>query len=110
MLTASVSQLKNGLSSYLRRVKAGHTVLVMDRKTPVARIVPLSDNTGMSPGSSLEDQPRIERLLADGLATRERNMGAREALEQLGGSWPAGRGLLDALIDDRDADFRQGHR
>ena len=110
MLTASVSQVKNGLSAYLRRVKAGETVLIMDRKTPVARIVPLSDRTGLSPASSLDDQARIERLIADGVATRESDVGASEALRELNESWPAGHGLLSALLDDRDADYREGRR
>ena len=110
MLTASVSQVKNGLSAYLRRVKAGETVLITDRKTPVARIVPLSDRTGLSPASSLDDQARIERLIADGVATREHDVGASEALRELNESWPAGHGLLSALLDDRDADYREGRR
>ena len=86
-------------------------MLVMDRKTPVARIVPLSDRTDRSPVSSLDDdRARIERLMADGVAIRERNMGALEVLKELGASWPAGHGLLEALLDNRKVDYREGHR
>ena len=35
-----ISELKAHLSEYLRHVRRGHTVEVMDRETPVAKIVP----------------------------------------------------------------------
>ena len=110
MLTATISQVRNGLSAYLRRVKAGETVLILDRKTPVARIVPLT-NRAVSPSpSSHEDLARIERLIVEGVATRESDAGALEALRELGESWPAGRGLLGALLDDREDEYREGLR
>ena len=40
MKYANVSELKAKLSEHLRRVEAGETVVVLDRKRPVARIVP----------------------------------------------------------------------
>lgn len=36
-----IAELKSRLSAYLRRVKRGETVTVMDRDTPVAQLVPL---------------------------------------------------------------------
>lgn len=42
MRTVSIADLKNRLSSYLREVREGEELLVRDRRTPVARIVPLS--------------------------------------------------------------------
>jgi prevent-host-death family protein len=38
--SVGVRELRNGLSSYLRRVRRGETMLVTDRGRPVARIVP----------------------------------------------------------------------
>jgi prevent-host-death family protein len=35
-----ISELKAHLSEYLRHVRRGHTVEVLDRETPVARIIP----------------------------------------------------------------------
>jgi len=35
-----VAELKARLSEYLRRVRRGHAVTVLDRDTPIARIVP----------------------------------------------------------------------
>ena len=37
-----MAELKNNLSRYLDHVRAGGSVLVMDRDQPVARLVPLS--------------------------------------------------------------------
>jgi prevent-host-death family protein len=44
--TAQVSELKAGLSAYLARVKAGEEVVVTDRGTPVARLVPVGHPVG----------------------------------------------------------------
>lgn len=38
--TVRVAELKAGLSAYLREARAGRTVVVCDRDTPVARLVP----------------------------------------------------------------------
>ena len=35
-----IAELKAHLSEHLRRVRAGRTLIVLDRNTPVARIVP----------------------------------------------------------------------
>lgn len=37
-----VAELKARLSEYLRRVRRGETVTVLDRETPIARLVPYS--------------------------------------------------------------------
>ncbi len=50
--TAAVSELKAGLSAYLARVKAGEEVVVTERGTPVAKIIPLRR----------EDDPEMQRL------------------------------------------------
>lgn len=38
MEKATISQLKDQLSAYLKKVRAGHVVLVLDRDQPIARI------------------------------------------------------------------------
>jgi antitoxin (DNA-binding transcriptional repressor) of toxin-antitoxin stability system len=35
---ASISRLKNNLSAYLRKVRAGHAVVIYDRDVPIARL------------------------------------------------------------------------
>ena len=38
MEKATVSKLKNNLSAYLRKVRAGHSVVIYDRDVPIARL------------------------------------------------------------------------
>ena len=40
MKTVRIAELKARLSEYLREVRRGHPVTVMDRQTPVASLVP----------------------------------------------------------------------
>jgi prevent-host-death family protein len=40
MKHAKIAELKARLSEYLRDVRKGHPLVVMDRNTPVARVVP----------------------------------------------------------------------
>lgn len=46
MKRAKVSELKAHLSSYLAEVRSGETVIVCDRATPFARLVPLEEDPG----------------------------------------------------------------
>jgi antitoxin (DNA-binding transcriptional repressor) of toxin-antitoxin stability system len=41
MKRAKVSELKSHLSAYLASVRGGESVLVCDRQTPIAQLVPL---------------------------------------------------------------------
>jgi len=52
-----VRELKSGLSRYLRRVRAGETIVVTDRGEPVARIIPVGIPEG------------IAKLMAEGRVT-----------------------------------------
>jgi prevent-host-death family protein len=44
MARVGIADLKANLSRHLRRVRAGRTITVVDRDTPVARIVPLGSD------------------------------------------------------------------
>ena len=44
MKRAMVSELKAKLSAYLSAVRKGETVIVCDRKTPVARLIPYAQS------------------------------------------------------------------
>jgi prevent-host-death family protein len=41
MKRAKISELKAKLSAYLRNVRNGETVLVVDRTTPIAKLTPI---------------------------------------------------------------------
>jgi prevent-host-death family protein len=42
MRTVNIADLKNNLSAYLERVRAGEELLVKDRNRPIARLVPFA--------------------------------------------------------------------
>lgn len=62
MEKASISDLKNRLSEYLQKVRAGESVLVLDRNRPVARI------ERVGPDSPHDDRAR--RLERAGIVRR----------------------------------------
>ena len=64
MSTASVSELKARLSAYLREVRQGGEVQVLDRGKPVARLVPLATE---DVADQATDKRRRERLIASGV-------------------------------------------
>ncbi|MGD0630843.1 MAG: type II toxin-antitoxin system Phd/YefM family antitoxin [Terracidiphilus sp.] len=61
MRTAKISELKAKLSAHIQYVKNGEEVLILDRNTPVARLVAVG---------SLDDyDERTRRLIAKGILT-----------------------------------------
>ena len=48
MTKVRIAELKARLSEYLRRVRRGHTITVLDRETPVARLVPYTEQEQLS--------------------------------------------------------------
>jgi prevent-host-death family protein len=60
MRTVSVSELKAHLASYLREVRRGGEVQVLDRGAPIARLVPTSPAQG-------RDAERWTRLVQAGI-------------------------------------------
>ena len=44
MASVQIADLKNNLSAYLRKVRTGEEVIICDRKSPIAKIVPLATN------------------------------------------------------------------
>ena len=58
MASVGIRELQARLSEYVERAHAGEVVVVTDRGRPVARLAPL------------EGESVLERLIAEGLATR----------------------------------------
>ena len=55
-----VAELKARLSEYLRRVRRGETITILDRETEIARILPLAGADPLSIRSPLERVDRIQ--------------------------------------------------
>lgn len=93
MKRASISELKNQLSAYLQRVRAGHTVIIYGRNRPVARIDRIADG---------QDDDRIAQLQRAGIVTPPSEPLPLDVLRA-----PLSRAehrVLDALLQEREDD------
>ncbi len=91
MEKATISQLKDRLSAYLKEVRSGRTILVFDRNQPIARI------GRIEPGALTDD--RVGRLESAGRVRRAR---LRVNVASLRREPPdASASVLAALLQDR---------
>lgn len=93
MKTATVTDAKNRLSALLDRVRAGESVLILDRGTPVARLEPVT--------ARQEATGRLARLERAGLVRRGTRPLDLEALRNPGPKVPRGVSVVDALLEER---------
>jgi antitoxin (DNA-binding transcriptional repressor) of toxin-antitoxin stability system len=97
MEKATVSKLKDNLSAYLRKVRAGHTVVIYDRNVPIACIERIE--------SSERGRDRLALLRAQGLTRpATRPLLVKRLREMLPKGLPRNARLAEALREDRDAD------
>lgn len=87
--TVNIRELKSRLSHYLRLVKAGESVEIAERGTPIGRIVP----------TALPVQDRIEALAESGLLLwNKRKLKPMAPVARVRGK----RTVADLLIEDRE--------
>jgi prevent-host-death family protein len=89
-MVVSVRDLKNKLSAYLRRVRAGARVIVTDRGRPIAELAPIATD-------DLAPEARLERLAAAGELQRPRGRG----LEDIEPTRVRGGAVSRTLLEDR---------
>jgi prevent-host-death family protein len=88
MASVGVKDLKNRLSDYLRRVRAGEDVVITDRGEPVATL------------SALDQKPAVKKawsLVREGKAEWSGGKPAGAARPPR----PRGQSVADAVIEDR---------
>ncbi|MGH8682808.1 MAG: type II toxin-antitoxin system Phd/YefM family antitoxin [Burkholderiales bacterium] len=92
MERATISELKNRLSAYLKKVRAGETVLILDRDQPVARLERVvAEERG---------QDRLTRLERSGLLRRATRP---LAVKTLRGTAPKPKqSVVQALLEERN--------
>jgi prevent-host-death family protein len=94
MKVASISEAKNALSALIDRVKAGATILIVDRGRPVARLEPVG-------GRRHGDAQRLDHLVRQGLVRPGRGTVPRA----IPGTPPPapilGASAVRALLDER---------
>jgi prevent-host-death family protein len=93
MRTATITQAKNGLSALIDRVRAGESVLILDRGTPVARLEPIVSRS--------DAEGRLSRLERAGIVRVGVAAPPLDVLLQPGPAVAAGSSAVDALIAER---------
>jgi prevent-host-death family protein len=93
MTRTTITQAKNGLSALIDRVKAGETIVILDRGTPVARLEP------MAKGQDADG--RRQRLARAGLATPGVAPPPTDVIRDSGPRLARGASIAAALIDER---------
>ena len=69
MRHVGIAELKSRLSEYLRAVRRGETISVLDRETPVAQIVPVRQKSALrirkpAPGTPPPNRVQLPKPLA----------------------------------------------
>ena len=95
MKRASISEVKNGLSSYVDLVRAGETVVITDRGRPVAHLVPAAHS------KSADVDERRANLEGRGVLLRATARAGKGFLERLPTLPKAEGDALDALLEER---------
>ncbi len=99
MKVASISDAKNKFSYYLDLVRQGDTVLIVDRKIPVARLESLlSHGKCMSRG-------RLERLERRGFISRGRRALDKSFFRDFPPKAKKGTDILKALLAEREKSY-----
>ena len=97
MKKAKIGELRNGLSRYLDHVRAGGRVMIYDRDTPIAEIVPLSKSTD----KKHRDEDRLARLERKGAIRRGNGKGMLEWLKNRK-IVHSKQSLVDAILEERE--------
>jgi prevent-host-death family protein len=95
MKRASITAAKNGLSSLIDRVKAGSSVLIVDRGRPVARLEPVTTRARAG------EDGRLERLVREGVVRPARSSMPKALLAGDPPRTARGASAVAALLDER---------
>lgn len=108
LIRATVSAVRNALIACLRRVRSGESVLVPDRRPPVAGTVPAGrDTERLRAADDVDEAAKVARLERAGILSRRSSV---SPLDVLGEPFPSGARILDALLEERAEGRRDGSR
>ena len=97
MRTAKISELKAKLSAHIEYVKHGEEVLILDRNTPVARLVPAAPMD--------DEDERTRRLIARGIMAPPKNQtGERFQPTPVRTEKPITSEIMDQIWEEERAD------
>jgi prevent-host-death family protein len=95
MKKASITEAKNGLSALIDSVKAGESVLIMDRGRPVARLEPVET------GTEVDWDARLARLVREGLVRPARRKLSKDFFTRELPRTKDGSSVVEALLEER---------
>jgi prevent-host-death family protein len=93
MERVTIANLKNRLRAYLRKVRAGEPIVVLDRNRPAARLEPIKGR-----------EAAADRLEAAGIVRRGRKPWRPGLLKPKADLPRSKRSVLGALLEDRTED------
>lgn len=77
-----IAEFKKGLSRYLRSAQRGHEIIIKDRDTPIARLLPFDDRlaplVSTPPKGSLKDVDKLPFFCPEGLTLEDLEQAIRE--------------------------------
>jgi prevent-host-death family protein len=96
MKKVSITEAKNGLSKLIDGVRAGSSVLIMDRGRPVARLEPVLM------GRDTDDAARLAQLVRDGIVRPGRRASIpKKLLTEPPPRVKGGESIIDIVIEER---------
>jgi prevent-host-death family protein len=96
MEKATISEIKNRLSAYLKKVRAGESILILDRNQPVARLERIEP--------SKHTVASLTRLAREGLVRPPKRALALEFLRAPPPPPKPRQSVLEALLEERRED------
>ncbi|HET6204660.1 MAG TPA: type II toxin-antitoxin system Phd/YefM family antitoxin [Planctomycetota bacterium] len=101
MKRVKISELRDHLSRYLDHVRAGGTLIVLDRTKPIAEIRPIAAHP---PGQPRTDAEWLDSLERRGLIRRGTGRLPAGFLEKRRRRGPVSRGapLYEAILEERE--------
>jgi prevent-host-death family protein len=96
MRTTTITEAKNGLSALIDRVRAGESIVILDRGTPVARLEPVANDPDAS--------GRIKRLERAGIVRAGSAAPPLDLMRTPGPELTVGGSAVNAVLDERRSD------
>jgi len=100
MIRVNITEIKNRLSHYLRLVKGGEELEIVDRNTPLARVVGIGNTPDRKQGSSW-----VKEMYDLGIVLLPKKNQAPSIFANIDEVISSGGntcGVLDALLDERN--------
>jgi prevent-host-death family protein len=100
MIKVNITEIKNRLSHYLRLVKGGEEIEIVDRNTPLARVVGIGNTPDSKQGSAwVKEMYDLGIVLLPKKTQVSSHFANIDAVISFGGNTC---GVLDALLDERN--------